>query len=96
MASTLISRNITINGRRTSIRLEPGMWDALHEVAEAKGLTIHQYCSEVQAQRRESSLTAAIRMALLEHYRQANQADAPTGSRRNGGSANQPPQAAAK
>lgn len=96
MASTLISRNITINGRRTSIRLEPGMWDALHEVAESKGQTIHQYCSEVQAQRRESSLTAAIRMALLEHYRQANQCNGPAGTRGNGGTANRPPHAAAK
>lgn len=73
MASTLVSRNITIRGRRTSIRLEPGMWDALHDVARARGQTIHQFCSEVDANRQESSLTASIRMALLEHYRQANQ-----------------------
>jgi predicted DNA-binding ribbon-helix-helix protein len=79
MASTLVSRNITIRGRRTSIRLEPGMWDALHEVARARGQTIHQFCSEVDANRQESSLTAAIRMALLEHYRQATQPD-PEGS----------------
>lgn len=79
MASTLVSRNVTIRGRRTSIRLESGMWDALHEVARARGQTIHQFCSEVDANRQESSLTAAIRMALLEHYRQANQA-APEGS----------------
>jgi predicted DNA-binding ribbon-helix-helix protein len=27
--STLISRNITVNGKRTSMRLEPAMWEAL-------------------------------------------------------------------
>lgn len=69
------------------------MWDALHEVSAARGQTIHQYCSEIQAQRRESSLTAAIRMALLDHYRQGasdktghnGRGEPPHGSSGNGG-----------
>lgn len=32
--STLVSRNITILGRRTSVRLEPEMWMALKEIAK--------------------------------------------------------------
>jgi predicted DNA-binding ribbon-helix-helix protein len=95
MASTLVSRNVTIHGRRTSIRLESGMWDALHEVARARGQTIHQFCSEVDAARRESSLTAAIRMALLEHYRQATQ-PAPGSSGAGGGGGDPSNHAAAK
>ncbi|MCA8931848.1 MAG: ribbon-helix-helix domain-containing protein, partial [Rhodospirillaceae bacterium] len=31
MTSTLLSRNITVDGHRTSIRLEPEMWEALDE-----------------------------------------------------------------
>ena len=35
--STLVSRNVTIGGHRTSCRLEPYMWDALYESARASG-----------------------------------------------------------
>lgn len=39
--SSLISRNITVRGHRTSIRLEPEMWDALKDIAHREGTTIH-------------------------------------------------------
>lgn len=71
MPSTLVNRNVTVAGRRTSIRLEPLMWQALEEVARARNQTIHELCSEVDARRGDSSLTAAIRCALLAHYRDA-------------------------
>jgi len=35
LKTTLISRNIIVAGRRTSIRLEPDMWDGLREFAIA-------------------------------------------------------------
>lgn len=70
-SSTLINRNVTIRGRRTSLRLEPAMWDALHEIAEREGLTIHELCTLVQKQRQESTLTAAIRVYILIYFREA-------------------------
>lgn len=70
--STLISRNLTIMGRRTSVRLEPEMWDALHDIADREGTSIHSICSLVNLRKvRESSLTAAIRVFLLLYYRAA-------------------------
>jgi len=69
MTSTLVSRNVTVNGRRTSVRLEPAMWRALEEICVDNGLTIHEFVTDVDTRRRESSLTAAIRVALLMHYR---------------------------
>lgn len=69
MGSTLISRNITVNGHRTSVRLESTMWQALDEVCKARRQTLHDFCSEVAKGRQESSLTAAIRVAILQHYR---------------------------
>lgn len=71
MASTLKSRNITIAGRRTSIRLEPYMWAALEEICERSGVTLHQFCTEVDRNRKESSLTAAVRVAVVAFYRRA-------------------------
>jgi predicted DNA-binding ribbon-helix-helix protein len=70
-SSTLVNRNVTIRGRRTSLRLEPAMWDALHEVAQREGASVHEICSRVEFNRQESTLTAAIRVFILAYFREA-------------------------
>lgn len=69
--STLVSRNIVVDGRRTSVRLEPEMWDAIREIAVREGVSIHDICSMVDAERRESSLTAGLRVFIMSYYRTA-------------------------
>ena len=71
MTSTLVSKNVTIAGRRTSVRLEPFMWQCLDDICTRENLTPHQFCTEVDRHRRASSLTAAIRVAILAYYRNA-------------------------
>ncbi len=68
MASTLICRNVTVSGHRTSVRLEPVMWDALHELCRREGKTAHAICSMVNRERRESSLTAALRDYIMSYF----------------------------
>jgi predicted DNA-binding ribbon-helix-helix protein len=70
-ASTLINRNIVVEGHRTSVRLERAMWDALHEIAEREGRTLNELATEISRQRRESSLTAAIRVFIVLYWRGA-------------------------
>lgn len=43
--STLVSRNVTVLGRRTSVRLEPEMWAALRDIAAREKCRIHDICS---------------------------------------------------
>jgi predicted DNA-binding ribbon-helix-helix protein len=69
-ASTLLNRNVTVAGHRTSIRLEPAMWEALQQVCTREHKPLNELVTEVERQRVESSLTAAIRVYLL-HYFQA-------------------------
>lgn len=69
--STLINRNVTLNGRRTSLRLEPDMWEALQEVCEREDCDFSQLFSMIEEKRRDSSLTAAIRAFLLIYFRNA-------------------------
>lgn len=70
--TSLISKNITVNGHRTSIRLEPEMWQALGEVSVRERCTIHDICSLVSLKKKElSSLTASIRVFLMLYYRSA-------------------------
>lgn len=76
MRSTLVSKNITIRGHRTSIRLEPEMWDALRDIATREGTTIHNICSLIAIRKvDESSLTASIRVFLMLYYRAATTAE---------------------
>lgn len=70
--STLVSCNITILGRRTSVRLEPAMWNALHEIARREKCRVHDICSLVHLRKNQkTSLTAAIRVFLMLYYRAA-------------------------
>ncbi len=70
--STLVSRNITVFGRRTSVRLEPEMWMALREIAKREECSIHDICSLIGVRKNENtSLTAAIRVFLMLYFRSA-------------------------
>lgn len=70
--STLISRNITVSGRRTSVRLEPEMWTALREISRREQCKVHDICSLIHLRKNpKTSLTAAIRVFLMLYYRAA-------------------------
>ena len=69
--SSLVNRNIVVSGRRTSVRLEPQMWDALAEIALLEGKSAHEVCSDVDRFRHESSLTAGLRVFILRYFRDA-------------------------
>jgi len=67
-SSTLVNRNVTVAGHRTSIRLEPAMWDALRQICERERKPCNELVTEIDRQRVESSLTAAIRVYLLRYF----------------------------
>ncbi|WP_158599875.1 ribbon-helix-helix domain-containing protein [Azospirillum cavernae] len=67
----MICRNLKINGRRTSLRMEQDMWDALNHVAALQGVAPAALVSEVDLQRGEASTTGALRVYLLRYYREA-------------------------
>lgn len=70
--STLVSRNVTIAGCRTSIRLEPDMWSGLSEICRRERGTLHQICTLVAGRKKENtSLTAAIRVFVMSYFRAA-------------------------
>ena len=70
--SSLISRNITVLGKRTSVRLEPEMWRELKNISRRESCTIHDLCSLITLRKAENtSLTAAIRVFLMLYFRSA-------------------------
>lgn len=69
--SRLISRNVTVDGHRTSLRLEHDVWEALEEVCDREGLSMHELCTVIETRRTGSSRTAAVRTFVLGYYREA-------------------------
>lgn len=70
--STLVSRNVTIAGHRTSVRLEPEMWSGLSEICRRERASLHEICTAVSQRKSDNtSLTAAIRVFVMTYYRAA-------------------------
>ena len=68
--STLITKNIKIFGKRSSIRLEPEMWDAFDDIAERENCSDNDICSLVYFLKKPgTSMTAAIRVFIMLYYR---------------------------
>jgi predicted DNA-binding ribbon-helix-helix protein len=69
--TTLQNRNIHLNGQRTSLRLEPTMWEALEEICRRERRSISDICAFIESQRGASSRTAAVRVFILRYFRAA-------------------------
>lgn len=72
LSAGLVSRNVIVGGRRTSMRLEPGMWEALIDAARRERMSIHELVTKVAGRRgRGASLTCSVRAFLVAYYRSA-------------------------
>jgi len=63
-------RNVRVGGRRTSLRLEAPMWDALEEVALRESLSLDDLVTRI-AGRQGGNLSSALRTFLLGYFRSA-------------------------
>lgn len=77
----LVSGNVKVGGRRTSVRLEPALWDALREICRRERKSLHAIVTEIAARRIQSTLTASIRVFLMCYFKAAATED---GHRRAG------------
>jgi predicted DNA-binding ribbon-helix-helix protein len=63
-------RSITVAGHRTSVSIEKPFWNALTEIADARGLSVSALIGEIDRSRPVSTnLSAAIRIYVLAWYR---------------------------
>jgi predicted DNA-binding ribbon-helix-helix protein len=69
--STLVIGNVVVAGHRTSVRLEPAIWEALQDILQREAKTLNQLVTEIDRGRTASSLTAAIRVFVVRYYRDA-------------------------
>jgi predicted DNA-binding ribbon-helix-helix protein len=70
-ASRLVNRNITAGGGRTSMRLEPEVWDALREICLREGMELRELIQLVEKTAPEGCRTSAVRVHVLTYFRSA-------------------------
>ena len=73
--SSLVIHTVVVGTHRTTIRLEPQMWDALKDIARRRRLTMHELVTSIADTRSASTLTAAIRVYIVDFYRAAASAE---------------------
>jgi len=63
-------RSIAIAGHRTSISIEDPFWEALGEIAAARGGSVAGLVAEIDGARAPGvNLSSALRLAALDWYR---------------------------
>jgi predicted DNA-binding ribbon-helix-helix protein len=67
----LRKRSLSIAGHRTSVSLEEPFWDALKEIADARGRSVQALVGEIDAAREGRNLSSAIRVFVLAQARLA-------------------------
>lgn len=63
--SSLVSRNVRIGDKRTSVRLEPEMWEILDVIAELSDKSVNSIAQEVAERDRNGSFTSALRVFIV-------------------------------
>jgi len=68
--SSVKKRSVVIGGRKTSISLEEPFWNGIKEFARARGTTLSAIVEGIDAKRRHDNLSSAIRLYVLDAYRE--------------------------
>ena len=69
--SRLVNRNICAERGRTSMRLEPELWEALREIAAREGEEISALVRRVEANAPIGGRTSAVRVFVVGYFREA-------------------------
>jgi len=69
MKSPVIKRSIVIAGHKTSVSLEDAFWKGLKEIALSRGVTLSDLVAAIDSERQLGSLSSAIRLFVLDHYK---------------------------
>ena len=72
MSGRPVKRSLTLRGHRTSVSLEEEFWQALREIAAARGQSVNALAAEIDAARDlDTGLASALRVHVLAHCRDA-------------------------
>ena len=69
MKSPVVKRSIVIAGHKTSVSLEDAFWKGLKQIADDRDMTLSDMVSAIDSDRHRGNLSSAIRLFVLDHYR---------------------------
>jgi len=69
--SRLVNRNVVAGRGRTSMRLEPELWDALSEICEREAVDMSTLVRQVEAAGHAGGRTSAVRVYIQNYFRAA-------------------------
>ncbi len=65
----LVCKNVIVNGRRTSMRLDRETWISLGDICNRERISIHDLCSKIDSAKGKSGLSSATRLFVLTYFR---------------------------
>jgi predicted DNA-binding ribbon-helix-helix protein len=68
-SSRLINRNVVAGRGRTSMRLEPEVWDALTEICRRERQDLNGLVRQIEATGHAGGRTSAVRVFVVEYFR---------------------------
>jgi predicted DNA-binding ribbon-helix-helix protein len=69
MKSAITKRSVVIGGHKTSVSLEEPFWAAVREIAGSQDVTVSSLLRQIDLDRRNSNLSSAIRVFVLQNLR---------------------------
>lgn len=67
-SSRLVNRNIVAERGRTSIRLEPELWEALAEICTRERRDLKELVRQIEAMGYTGSRTSAVRVFVVQYF----------------------------
>jgi predicted DNA-binding ribbon-helix-helix protein len=69
MKTLITKRSIVAAGHKTSVSLEDAFWEGLKEIARGRNITLSELVAAIDSGRRQGNLSSAIRLFVLDFYR---------------------------
>ena len=69
--SRLVNRNVVAERGRTSMRLEPELWEALLEICGREGRDMSSLVRQVEQNGHAGGRTSAVRVFVMSYFRDA-------------------------
>ena len=71
MVSRLLNRNVVGEHGRTTMRLEPELWNALREIGQREQLPVSEIVRRAEALAGAGGRTSAVRVYVIQYFRAA-------------------------
>lgn len=65
----LLCKNVVVNGRRTSMRLDRETWVSLSEICSREKISVHELCSKIDVVKGKAGLSSSTRLFVLTYFR---------------------------